>query len=213
MFEMTEIKKPEPIDLEGTIPEIKGNFKRFHEDVAEYFTFTDISKMSKTIQVAQCLSLIGENIMHLYKLMKRNGDFDENEDYLAILMKLESRFMEDHVFLSRNLKFFCRMQGVNETFDDYLTGLYGLRPTDTDPKKDQDEIMMGQLIKGLQNTNAKQKLGMMENLNLKRTIQICRAMEQEEKEILEYDSFTRNCDLVCNLSLGMQTMSIDEGNI
>lgn len=213
MFEITEIKKPESIDLKGTIPEIKSSFKRFQEDVTEYFILSGISKMLKTIQVFQCLSLIGVNAMNLYNFMKSNGDFEDNEEYLDILTKMESRFIKDHAFLSRNLKFFCRMQGVNETLDDYLIGLYELRPTDTDTKKDQDEIMMSQLIKGLYNTTTKQKLGMMENLNLERTIQICRAVEKEENEILGHDSFTENWDLVCNLSLGMQTMSIDEYKI
>lgn len=215
---MDKIKKPKPIILEGTIPEIKASFKKFREDIAAYFTFKGISNMTKKVQVMHCVFLIGNDATDLFNIMESNGDFDDSQDYHTLLKNMETIFVENRECLTRYFKFIYRMQGAEEKFDEYLSALYGLRPITLQActEKNDDETLRRQILKGLYNIKMRQKLIVTKGLNLESTIQMCRVMEQKIEKDPDYD--LQNCDLLCNLSSEMQTMSIqedkvDEGNI
>lgn len=141
--------------------------------------------MSEEVQIAILLHCIGESCIDVYNTFSFDNEEDKKK-YDVVLKKFEDYFVpvknesvNSHVFFTRN-------QHQNETFDVYLTELRRLS-ADCNFGELKDRLIRDRIVAGIIDKRLRDRLLRESDLDLNKTIKICKAMELAEQQIKQFE--------------------------
>lgn len=175
---MEFLKQPKPMMMEGNL---SVNFKKFKQNFELYLLATGCSEKSQKIQAAVLLHSVGEHVLEIIETLGLQEDERNNKD--IILQKLEQYFVPKVNTSLVRQKFNRRVQGLNEDFDSFLKDLR-IMANECEYGQLKESIIKDVIISGIRDKRTKNKLLTYEgNLTLDKTIQICKAAEEADRNI------------------------------
>ena len=179
----SSIPLPPPLKLTGSVTQ---NWKTFKSMWINYETATSLSEKDTEIRTATLLSCIGVEGFQLYQSL----DFAEDAHRTNIdrvLERLERHCIGEVNETFERFKFNQRAQESNESIDSYVSALRTLVKVCNFGTL-EDSLMRDRLVMGIRDDSTRKKLLQTRDLDLKRTVDICRASEVSAKQVQEMRS-------------------------
>lgn len=165
------IPVPACMDMDG---DLATNWDFFRDCWSNYATANELGKKPKEVVAAILLSVVGKSCFKVFKnLPMPDGD---RKDADKIIQRLSEEFESKRNIIYERYVFNSCSQKADEKFDRYLTRLRELIST---CKYDtlEEEMLRDRIVIGIHDGETQQRLLREKDLNLERTITICRSSE------------------------------------
>lgn len=187
---MDIFKAPAELSMTGNL---KENWRKYKQNFDIFMTATKRNKEPQETQVAVFLSLVGEAALDTYNTFTLTAD--DKKNLKKVMDAFETYCNPRKNIVYERFIFYNRKQAENEPFDNFLTDISNLvkncefneQPADTASISDtmlRDRIVLGHSDRGLQ-----EKLLQIENLDLKKAIEVCRIHEVAKSQNKELQSY------------------------
>nr|XP_022921165.1 uncharacterized protein LOC111429474 [Onthophagus taurus] len=171
---MEQLRLPAPLSFEGDIVE---NFRKFKQSFEIYLIASGKNEKASEFKVALLLNLMGEEGLEVYNALDLTAE--QKKSYDTVLEELQ-RFMSPKTNeVYERFVFYKRKQEEGESFDHFLTDLKKLVKT-CNYVGDTDSMVRYRIVLGIRNPALQEKLLHIDNLDLKKTVEICKASEATE---------------------------------
>lgn len=178
---LTGLKPPEPL-IELTME----SYVKWKQRFELYRIASSADKQENKVQLALLLHCMGEQCLDIYNTFVLE---DAQRNYDAVIKKFDEYFIptKNESFYSH--LFFTRNQRSDESFDAYLTELRKLS-NDCNFKDLQDRLIRDRIVAGISDKVLKNRLLRECDLDLSKTIKICKAAELAEAQIKKFEANT-----------------------
>uniref|UniRef100_A0A1B0CZ21 RNA-directed DNA polymerase n=1 Tax=Phlebotomus papatasi TaxID=29031 RepID=A0A1B0CZ21_PHLPP len=172
------VKQPKPLRLGQ--PRMDVAWKRFEKAYDFYARATKLVKKDPEIQAAAFMSILGDEVDEIYE----NFNLTEREasDVDVIKRKFRNYFApkENEVYESYVLR--QMQQDTDESVDQFVTRVAAQARNCNYPSMMIDRMTRDQIVIGVNNLDAREKLLEIENLTLDKAVKICKAHEKASKQ-------------------------------
>lgn len=186
---MEFLKQPASMSMSG---DLGSNWRKFKNSFTLYLVATGCKEKPKEVQAAVLLHCLGEEVNEVLETLDLTAD--EKTDPDTIVKKLDVYFLpkcnssvETHKFNSRN-------QLYGESFEHFLAELKKIA-RDCEFGTFRDRLIKDRIVSGIRDRKVKERLLRETNLDLTKTIEICRVAEQTEQHIKEMIDKTENLEV------------------
>lgn len=169
---------PRPLMLEGNLA---TNWKQFIRDWTNYEIATGLEEADDRKRTATFLSIIGREAMNVYD----GFSFEQDRTFALVVEKFESFCIGRTNECYERFIFNSRQQQTNETFEKYLAELRKLIKT-CEYGQLEDSLLRDKIIIGIRDEETKKRLLQTQNLDLRRTIDICRTNESAAQQLSNF---------------------------
>ena len=170
---------PFPSKLDTTRGNIAHNWKRFKRSWENYELASRLDKQTADVRAANLISCLGEDAMEIMDGLTFDAPADKKDPEKNILAFTNFCIGESNETFERYC-FFTRDQNESETIDSYTAGLRLLAKTCNFAAL-EDNLIRDRIVVGIRDASTRKRLLSQENLDLKKTMQLCRASETTEK--------------------------------
>ena len=169
------------MDVSG---DVVNNWQDFKDSWRNYATATELHKKDKTIIVATLHAIMGKDCYRVLKNLAMTDD--ERKSPEKIIEKLGEYFEPQKNIIYERFMFNSRVQESTETFEEFLLHLRELAST---CKYDKlcDELIRDRIVIAIKDNSVRKRLLREADLDLNKTIAICRTSELAEKQIQQID--------------------------
>ena len=166
--------------------QIGEDWESYEERLQQYFKANGITNEEK--QVAVFLTVIGS---HLYKLLRNlvSPSKPAEKTYEQLTSVIKQHLVPKPIVIAERLRFRKRMQKSGESISTYLASLKQLAET-CDFKGFLDEALRDQLVCGLRSEAIQKRLLTEADLDLKKALEISKAMEAATRQAMELQGAT-----------------------
>ena len=169
---------------------ISGNcgqeWKRWKQGFKIFLEASQQPKWTEAKKVSLLLNLAGDDCIEIYN----NFDQTKVSTLNEVLDQFDSYFEPRKNVVFEGFKFFTRNQQENEPIDRYLTALRTqLKRCEVDCLSGTDltdRLLLHQVVSGIQDTEARERLLSKPNLKLSEAIEYCRGREESRIQIQEF---------------------------
>ena len=175
-----QIQPPQPLDLseDGKLLEKWRIWKQQYDD---YLTLSQARNEPADFLIALFRHTVGPDAMKIISTFTYQDDEDRN-DWKVIARKLETFCAGQTNETYERYKFNNRIQGKNESFNDFLMGVKSLAASCNFCTCMHDSLIRDRITTGLANPATTKRLLQIQNLTLKQCIDICRGEEAAERQ-------------------------------
>ena len=169
--------KPSQLSFEGNLAE---NWRRFKQKFEIFIIASGFEKKSDKEKYCMFLNIAGEQAIEVYNTFS----FDEKEvDDLKVLMNKFEAYCNPkrNITYERHL-FNTRVQNVGETIDAYVTELK-IQAKNCEFGALCDELIRDRIVVGIRDDAVRSRLLRETELDLQKTVDICRASEQSKSHM------------------------------
>lgn len=173
---------PEPLQIDSA--QMADVWHSWRDSWSHYATAAKIMKEDKDIQVATFLTCIGKDARRVYSTF----EWSSGEDKTClnnVIKKFEQHCLPRTNIPFERYKFNKRQQLQGETFDTYVTELRQIANNCDFNKQTPDEVLRDRIIFGILDNKVRERLLRSDSLDLRRTLEICRAAESSQAQIRE----------------------------
>lgn len=178
-------KPPKPLVVNSEI-DMAQEWTEWVECYEHYFTSNELSQKSADVQSSNFLSAIGRDALRIVNNLGLSAA--EKKNITVLKEKLTKHFAPDKNKTYERCQFHRINQKEGEPFEDFLQKLR-LQVKKCGYASNADEFVMDQIVVGLKADTTRQKLWTEDELDLTKTLKICRAAERASKEINEINNF------------------------
>lgn len=171
------LKQPKPMQSVG---DLASNWKKFKSSFNIYMTASNGAGLPEDRKTALFLHIIGEEAQELFdKLEIPEGD---KKNLQAVMQRYENYYVPKTNICIERHKFNMRIQNPNETFEMFHADLVKLASS-CDFGDMKNRLIQDRIICGLRDNSTKNRLLREENLDLQRTLKICRAAVEAQTQL------------------------------
>lgn len=194
------LQPPPPLSFDGNVSE---NWTKWKKKFETYLIATESDKKLDGIKIAIFMHTIGEDAVEKYETFTISEN--DKKSYDKIIEAFDSFCVPKKNESVCRYKFFHRKQNTDESFDDFLTELRKLS-LDCSFGTLKDSLIRDQILSGINNDQVRERLLREENLDLEKSVKICKTAEMANQNIealqgksKEIDTVRRNAALSSNL--------------
>jgi hypothetical protein len=162
--------------------DMEANWKLWLQKFKIFLLAEDLQDSSDERKVALLLHSMGDKGVEIYNSFGLSHD--EKQDFEDVVKRFDAYFIPRMNITMQRHKFFTRVQGPSESFDDFLTDLRN-KSASCDFKDMRDELIRDFILIGLNNITLKERLLRTEDLTLQKATTICKAAELSLKQVTE----------------------------
>lgn len=164
------IRPPGNIDLSASK---EDNWKIWKQQWQNYAIVSRLNKQPQDYRTAMLLNCIGTEALKVY-----NGfTFEAEPTVDAVIEKFDQHIIGTVNETYERYKFNSRQQAIDESFDAYLTTLRCLKKSCNFCQCLGDTLLRDRIVTGIRDDEVRKKLLEVQDLTLKRCVDICRAYE------------------------------------
>ncbi|XP_061185196.1 uncharacterized protein K02A2.6-like [Saccostrea echinata] len=167
-----DLPVPAPMVVKG---DIRGNWKFFKSQWANYEIATGLVKKEQPIRIATILTVMGKDCFQIYENLPLS--VQDREDIDKILEALDGHFMPKTNVIYERYIFNTADQMPNESFDDYLCRLRELAKT-CEFGDIMDQMIRDRIVLGTKDQSVRGRLLRESKLTLNSAIDMCRTSER-----------------------------------
>ncbi|XP_024889360.1 uncharacterized protein LOC112465838 [Temnothorax curvispinosus] len=164
-------KPPKSLDLSGNISE---NWRKFKQSFDIFLKASGSIRKPDEIKVAILLNIVGEDGIELYNTF--NLQEAERNNLAKVLQCFEEYCVPKKNIVYETFKFSSRMQQEGEKFDSFLAEIKKLSQT-CEFGTMADRMVRDRIVLGIKDKVLQERLLRVEDLNLQKAIDYCRAAE------------------------------------
>ncbi|KAG5887510.1 hypothetical protein JTB14_036233 [Gonioctena quinquepunctata] len=186
---MEFLKQPASMGMCG---DLGSNWRKFKNNFSLYSIATGCKEKAKEVQAAVLLHCLGEEANEVLETLDLTAN--DRTDPAKIIKQLDVHFLpksnpsvETHKFNSRN-------QLYGESFENFLAELKKIA-RDCEFGTFKDRLIKDRIVSGIRDQKVKDRLLRETNLDLTKTIEICRVAEQTEQYIKVMTDKTENLEV------------------
>ncbi|KAG5877003.1 hypothetical protein JTB14_020657 [Gonioctena quinquepunctata] len=186
---MEFLKQPASMGMCG---DLGSNWRKFKNNFSLYSIATGCKEKAKEVQAAVLLHCLGEEANEVLETLDLTANDRTDPD--KIIKQLDVHFLpksnpsvETHKFNSRN-------QLYGESFENFLAELKKIA-RDCEFGTFKDRLIKDRIVSGIRDQKVKDRLLRETNLDLTKTIEICRVAEQTEQYIKVMTDKTENLEV------------------
>ncbi|TGZ48699.1 Uncharacterized protein DBV15_12714 [Temnothorax longispinosus] len=205
-------KPPKSLDLSGNISE---NWRKFKQSFDIFLKASGSIRKPDEIKVAILLNIVGEDGIELYNTF--NLQEAERNNLAKVLQCFEEYCVPKKNIVYETFKFSSRMQQEGEKFDSFLAEIKKLSQT-CEFGTMADRMVRDRIVLGIKDKVLQERLLRVEDLNLQKAIDYCRAAEVSKVQAkslqgdkAEIDSIRKKVQQKSNSSFCIDQVEI--GNI
>ena len=157
------IKSPPPLTLSGCTPK---EWKLWKQLWLNYAIVANLATRKEQYQKALFLCTIGKEALEVYNAFEYEAD-QEPGKIKTIISKFDEYFTGDINETYEHFKFNQRAQGMNESFDSYLTELRNMLKTCNFCTCLTDSLLRDRIVLGTKDDHTRKRLLQERSLNLK----------------------------------------------
>lgn len=172
------ISPPSPMEASGQMDE---KWKFFKQKFELYLKAIEATKKSSEYRASLLLTTIGDYALRIYNNFKFEED-GHKMNYEEIVKKFEEQFKPEKNVTYERHTFFLRNQRHGESIEAYVTELQHLSST-CQFENLRDSLIKDRLVLGITDITVRERLLQIKDLNLPKTISICRAAEQAKNQL------------------------------
>ncbi|KYN05529.1 hypothetical protein ALC62_03520 [Cyphomyrmex costatus] len=169
-------KLPKGLKTNGNLNE---NWNKVRESFDIFLKVTNDIIKSDEIKVAILLNIVGKDGIELYN--KFNLQETEKKNLTRVLQCFEEHCGPKKNIVHETFKFFSRIQQEDEKFESFLRDIRKLSQT-CDFGTMTNRMIRDKIVFGIRDKALQDRLLKMEDLNLQKTINYCRASEIQERK-------------------------------
>ena len=175
-----QVQPPQPLDLsdDGKLLEKWRIWKQQYDD---YLTLSQARNEPAEFTIALFRHTVGPDAMKIISTFTYQDDEDMN-DWRVVAKKLETFCSGQTNETYERYKFNNRVQGKNESFNDFLMSVKSLAASCNFCTCMHDSLIRDRITTGLANPTTTKRLLQIQNLSLKQCIDICRGEEAAERQ-------------------------------
>lgn len=171
------LKQPAPMSMSG---DLSINWKKFNEQFEIYMLASNGDALPAPRKAALLLHIIGYEALEIYRSFQLTNE--EKQDPEVIKQKFEAYFVpKTNVSIERH-KFHTKVQAQGESFDAFHAELVKMASL-CEFGNLKDDLIKDRIICGVIDVRVKNRLLREEDLTLTKTIKICKAAEECNKNI------------------------------
>lgn len=178
---MGGIRPPKPLLVSSEL-DMAQEWTEWLEQYGNYFIASKIDQETPQVRKANFMAIVGRDTMKIVNNIEMT--VTERADLDTVIEKLTAYFSPARNKTYERCQFHRIKQQQHEGFEDFLQKLQ------THVKRcsygtNADEFVMDQIVLGIHSDSTRQRLWTEDQLNLEKTIKICRAAERANKQINE----------------------------
>ena len=159
-------------------------WKEWRARFKAYATATKLNKEEPDVQVSTLLTIIGAEAHRVFLTFQ--WEREEDQRSLESVIQRFGEYVQPKVNIAvERFKFNSRNQGVGEPFDQYVTVLRQMAARCAHDKISPDELLRDRIVFGIADGKVRERLLREENLDLNKTLTVCRASELSAAQIKE----------------------------
>ena len=175
------IPPPEKMDVDG---DVSSNWQDFKDGWNNYYIATGLDKKDKTVIVATLCTFMGKECHRILKYLPLTDQ--ERKDPDTIIKKLEEHFEPKRNVIFERYVFNSCAQDANENYDTYIQKLRELSRT-CEYGNLREQMIRDRIVIGITDNEVRARLLREPDLDLNKTITMCRSSELAQKQIQHID--------------------------
>lgn len=177
-FKMS-IKQPPALIVNNDI-DMSQEWAKWYRHYENFVAAAKITAESEEIQLATFNTVIGSDALDLIDTIGLS--VADSQDLKKVILALNKHCAPKKNKVFERFKFHRIKQERNETFDNFLQRLREQLKHCGFADKNVDEFLVDQIVIGVDSDEIRQKLIIEDDLELEKTIKMCRASEQANKQ-------------------------------
>ena len=175
---------PKPLNIHSA--EAAEEWKQMRITWENYALATELKDKELQVQVATLLTIIGNVANRVFETFEWTDENDKT--YIEqVLNKFETYTKPRINQPLERYRFNCRQQEPNESFNQYVTALRQLACKCDFSSVTPDELLRDRILFGITDCTFRECLLRVQNLTLKKALDICRAAEMSQKQLKEVE--------------------------
>lgn len=187
---MEFLTQPKSMVMEG---DIADNWRRFKADYEIYTKASGVSEKTKAVQAAVLLHCIGRDAREIFKTFDLTEE--DKDDPAKIMTQYDKYFLPMTNKSVERHKFNQRMQQAGESFEEFLADLRKISKN-CEFGNMKDDLIVDRIVCGIKDTRVKNRLLREKNLDLQKTIDICKAAEEADHLVKNLEKTNLNVDRI-----------------
>ena len=175
---------PKPLNIHSA--EAAEEWKHWRKTWENYALATELKDKEAQVLVATPLTIIGNDANRVFETFEWT-DENHKTDIEQVLNKFETYTKPRINIPLERYRFNCRQQESNESIDRYVTALRQLACKCDFSTVTPDELLRDRILFGITDCTVRERLLRVQNLTLKKTLDICRAAEMSQKQLKEVE--------------------------
>jgi len=156
-------------------------WRRWKQKLEIFIIANELENASNKRKVAILLNSVGDAGLEIFNSFNIT---ESEEKFENVIKKFDDHFIPKKNITIERHKFLTRKQKYEENFQDFLTGLYKFSLT-CEFGDLRDSLIKDTIVLGIRDNLTRERLLRAEDLDLKKTIKICKAAELAQKQVQE----------------------------